>query len=46
MEKTEIYPAVISKYNSTLSKQIKLLMIPFEKDWHYIAVTKLLALLR
>ena len=40
-------PAYISKANSTLEKQIILLMITNkEKEgWHYLAVTKLSALL-
>ena len=36
----EIYPAYISKYNSTREKQIIILMIPNEEKegWHYLAV--------
>ena len=37
----EIYPAYISKYNSTCEKKIKLLMIPYGKGWQYLAVTNL-----
>ena len=42
----KLCPAYISKYNSTHEKQIILLMIPNEKGWHYVAVTKLPDLLR
>ena len=42
----EVCPAYISKYNSTHEKQIVLLSIPNGKNWHYLAVTKLSALLR
>ena len=45
--KRKIYPAYISKHNSTLEKQIILLMIPNEEKegWHYLAVKILPALL-
>ena len=39
----EIYPAYILKYNSTHEKNIEFLMI---LNGHYLAVTKLSALLR
>ena len=42
----KIHPAFSLKHNSELEKQIILLMIPNEVRWHYIAVTKLFALLR
>ena len=42
----EICPAYISKYNSTCEKHMTLLMLPYGKGWHYLAVRKLLALLR
>ena len=44
----EICPGYISKINSNCKKQIILLMIPNEEkeDWHYLAVQKLLVLLR
>ena len=44
----EIYPAYISRHNSTREKQIILLMIPNEEKegWHYLAVKKLFALLQ
>ena len=35
-----------SKYNSTRENQVVLLMITDGEKWHYIAVTKLAALLR
>ena len=43
----EIYPAYISKHNSTREKQKFLIMIPNEEKegWHYLAVKKLSALL-
>ena len=42
----EIYPANISKYNTTRQKQITLLMIPNGKCWYYLTVKKLPSLLR
>ena len=41
----EICSAYISKYNSYRGKQINLLMIPYERSWHYLAVKKLSTLL-
>ena len=42
----EIYPAYISKDNSTCEKQIILLMILNEEEgWHYLALKNLSALL-
>ena len=38
----KIYPSYVSKHNSKYEKQ----MIPRKVGWHYIAVTKLSALLR
>ena len=42
-----IYPAYISKHNSTHEKQTILLMIPNQEKegWHYLAVKKISALL-
>ena len=42
IKEKEIYPACISKRNSTCEKQIILLMIPNEEKegWHYFAVKK------
>ena len=47
VKEKEIYPAYISKHNSTCEKQLILLMIPnIEKEgWHYLAVKKLSPLL-
>ena len=45
-KKEKIYPACVSKHNSNLEKQIIILMIPKEGGWHYLAVKKLLVLLR
>ena len=47
IKEKEIYPAYISKHNSTREKQIILLMIPNEEreGWYYLAVKKLSALL-
>ena len=48
IKEKEIYPAYVSKHNSTREKQIILLMIPNkEKEgrWHYFAVKKLSTLL-
>ena len=47
IKEQEIYPACISKHNSTHAKQIILLMIPNEEKegCHYLAVEKLSALL-
>ena len=53
-KKEKIYPAYVSKKNSYREKQVILLMISNEKGrdvtsggrWHYLAVTKLSALLR
>ena len=42
----EICPANISKYNSICKKQITLLMIQYDKGWHYLAVKQLPVLLR
>ena len=44
--KENIYPAYVSKNNSTQEKQDSLLMIPIREGWHYLAVKKLSALLR
>ena len=41
-----IYPARISKHNSNHKKQIIVLMIPNRKEWHYVTVGKVSALLR
>ena len=46
-EKEKIYPAYVSKHNSNREKQVTLLMISNgEKQWHYLALKKLSALLR
>ena len=46
LKKKKIYPAYVSKHNSNCEKQVILLMIPNREEWHYLAVKKLLALLR
>ena len=47
IKEKEILPAYISKYNSTLEKQVILLIILNEEKegWHYLAGKKLSALL-
>ena len=47
IKEKEIYPAFISKHNSTREKQITLLLIPNQEKerWHYLGVKKLSALL-
>ena len=45
-KKGKIYLAYVSKHNSNPEKQVILLMISIEEKWHYLAVKKLLALLR
>ena len=47
IKENKICPAYISKHNSTLEKQIILLIFPNEEKegWHYLALKKLLALL-
>ena len=38
-EKEKIYPAYVSKHNSSRQKQVIILMIPNgEKLWHYLTV--------
>ena len=44
--KKKKYPAYVSKHNANREKQVILLMIPNGKEWYYLAVKKLLALLR
>ena len=46
LKRKKIYPAYVSKHNLKSEKQVFLLMIPNRERWHYIAVKKLLALLR
>ena len=46
LKRKKIYPAYVSKYNLKREKQVFLFMIPNREGWHYIAVKKLLALLR
>ena len=45
-KKEKIYCAYVSKCNSNCKKQVILLMIPNRETWHYLAVKKLLTLLR
>ena len=45
-KKEKIYIAYVSKHNSNCEKQVILLMIPHGKEWHYLALKKLSALLR
>ena len=46
-KKEKIYLAYVSKHNSNLEKQVSFLMIlNGDKQWHYLAVKKLFALLR
>ena len=46
-EKQVTHPSYVSKHNSNREKQVVLLMISNgEKQWHYLAVKKLSALLR
>ena len=45
-KKEKIYPAYVSKQNSNRKKQVILLMIPNREKWHYLAVKKLISLLR
>ena len=42
----EIRSAYIAKYNMSVMQQIMLLIIFNGEGWHYLAVTKLLSLLR
>ena len=44
-KKGKLYPSYVSKHNSDLKKQVILLMIPNRKEWHYLAVKILSALL-
>ena len=45
--KEKIYAAYVSKYSSNYEKQVIILMISNgDKQWHYLAVKKLSALLR
>ena len=47
MLKQKIYLAYVSKYNSNREKQvIPLMILNGEKQWHYLAVKKVSALLR
>ena len=47
LKKEKIYPAYVSKHNSNHEKEVNLLMISNgEKQWHYLEVKKLSALLR
>ena len=47
LKKKKRYPALASKHNSIREKQVILLMISnVEKQWHYLAVKKLSALLK
>ena len=47
LKKKKIYPAYVSKHNSNREKQVFLLIISNgDKQWHYLAVKKLSALLR
>ena len=41
-----IYPAYVSKHNSNREKQVILLMIQIGKGCHYVAVKKLVVLLK
>ena len=48
IKENNIYPAYISRYNSTHEKQIILLMISYEEEerrWHYLTIKELSALL-
>ena len=44
-KKEKIYTAYVSRHNSNREKQVILLKIPNEEEWHYLTVKKLLALL-
>ena len=46
VKKEKTYPAYVSKYKSNGEKQVILLMIPKREGWHYLAVKKLLTILR
>ena len=46
MPKKKIYSAYISKHNSNHEKQVILSMMSNGEGWHYLAVKKLLALLK
>ena len=45
-KKEKIYPAYVWKHNSNSEKEFILLMILNGEGWHYLAVTKLSALLK
>ena len=46
VKKEKLYPANVSKYNSNHEKQVILLLISNgEKQWHYLALKRLSALL-
>ena len=45
-KKENIYPVYVSKHNSNCGKQVTLLMISNEENWHYLAVKTLSALFR
>ena len=46
LKKKKTYLAYVSKRKSNFEKQVILLMIPNEENWHYLAVRELSALLR
>ena len=46
LQKKKIYPGYVSKHNSNWEKQVILLIIQNEEEWHYLAVKNLSAILR
>ena len=44
--KEKKYPVYVSNHKSNLEKQVTFLMIPNREGWYYLAVKKVLALLR
>ena len=46
MKKENIYPAYVSRNYSSGEKQVILLMIPNGEGWHYLAVKKIISIIK
>ena len=42
----KIYPTYVSKSKSNLKKEMDLLMIPNRKGWHYLAVKRIICIIK
>ena len=46
IKEEKIYPAYVSKNPSNCEEQVTYLMIPYGEGWHYLAVKKIISIIK